>query len=264
MSFVRVEDEGDRLLVVNTNAARRGALTAEYHAALCAALERAAADPRIASVILCAEGGFFCAGGDLNILATRAELTETERSAHIEVLHRSVRAIRACPRPVIAAVEGGAAGAGVSIAFACDLLVAAEDARFTLAYVKAGLVPDGGVLAVLARSLPPMLLSRMALTGAPVGAQRLDALGALSLMTPAGGALAGARELAAEIAAGPGKAQTAIKALLEQGRTEGVEAQLTAEARAMAHAQGQAEAAEGIAAFLGRRPADFAKLRGEP
>lgn len=259
----RIEDRGDRLVVVNANATRRNALTPAYYDALHDALAQAAASPRVTSVILTGEGGFFCAGGDLTALATRRDLPEAARRERIEALHDLIRAIRACPVPVIAAVDGGAAGAGVSLAFACDLVVAAEDARFTIAYVKAGLTPDGGITWTLARHLPPALLARLALTGEPITAPRLDALGALSALSAPGEALAAAHDLADRLAAGPGATQRTIKALLHRAGAATLDAQLDAERDAMARAQGSAEAAEGIGAFLDKRSPDFTRLRDE-
>ena len=137
----RVEDKGDRLVVWNGNTAKRGALSPELYTCILQAVDQAQ-DRRIRAVIITSEGPFFCAGGDLNVLIARRNLKEAERRQKVDDLHDVIRAIRSCPVPVIAAVEGGAAGAGLSIALACDLIVASEEAKFTAAYVKAGLVPD--------------------------------------------------------------------------------------------------------------------------
>ncbi|MBJ3764181.1 enoyl-CoA hydratase/isomerase family protein [Maribius pontilimi] len=256
----RIEHRGDALIVWNVNAARRNALTPEYYAAVVEACERAAV-PGIAAVVLTGEGDFFCAGGDLNTLITRRELSEAARRDKIEGLHGVIRAIRACPAPVIAAVEGGAAGAGVSIAFACDMVVAARQARFTMAYVKAGLAPDGGLTQTLARVIPPHLLARLMLLGESVDAERLHMIGALSEICADGDALDTALSLADRLGDGPQDTQRAIKRLLVQGRAATLDTQLDAERDAMARAQGGDEAGEGIAAFLDKRPPDFRKLR---
>ncbi|SDF22647.1 oxepin-CoA hydrolase, alternative type [Limimaricola pyoseonensis] len=261
MTAARIEDWGDRLIVWNLNAGRRGALTADYYPVLHEALAIAAAEPRIVAVILVSEGGFFSAGGDLNVLATRAAQTEAERRGNIEKLHDLIRAVHDCPKPVIAAIEGGAAGAGLSLALACDLSVAARDARFTAAYVKAGLVPDAGLTHALAAGLPRALANRMVLLGEPVGAERLHALGALSELAEPGTAFDAALELANRLASGPSATQGAIKALMTGAAGGDLHAQLDAERDAMAHAQGTPEAAEGIRAFLEKRAPDFAKLR---
>lgn len=256
-----IRDEGRWLTVVNRNPARRNALSEGFYAGLEAALSRAAAEPRIAAVIVTGEGDFFCSGGDLGFLATAPSMPEDGRRAQIERLHRVIRAIRACPRPVIAAVEGGAAGAGASVALACDMIVAAREARFIAAYVSAGLVPDGGLTAALSAALPPQLAAEMCLTAAPVTAGRLHALGAVNALTEAGDALSAAEALAQRLANGPAEAQAAIKRLLTGARATLYEAQLAAECDAMTAALGAPEAAEGIAAFLGKRAPDFARLR---
>lgn len=259
-----IRDEGRWLTVVNRNPGRRNALSEELYAALEAALARASAEPRLAAVIVTGADGFFCSGGDLNFLAAAASMSGDGRRARIDRLHGVIRAVRACPRPVIAAVEGGAAGAGASLALACDMIVAARDARFTAAYVSAGLVPDGGLTASLTAALPPQLAAEMCLTAAPVTAERLHALGAVNALTDPGGALAAAEALAQKLAAGPAAAQAAIKRLLTGARDRLYEGQLAAEREAMAAALGAPEAAEGIAAFLGKRAPDFARLRQGP
>ncbi|MDK3018986.1 oxepin-CoA hydrolase, alternative type [Pseudodonghicola flavimaris] len=256
MTHARIEDRGDRLVVLNGNAARRGALTPEFLDAITAAAEQALA-PRIKAVILSSEGPFFCAGGDLNVLITRQGLAEDDRRAQIDRLHARIRAIRTCPVPVIAAIEGGAAGAGLSIALACDLIVAAEDAKFTAAYVKAGLVPDGGLTAALARILPRPLSMEMCLLGRPVTAARMAALGAVNLLTAPGGAEAGAMELADALAKGPRNTQGVIRSMVARAYDTTEAEQLDIERDAMGRATGSADAAEGIAAFLEKRAPDW-------
>ncbi|MCV6594086.1 MAG: enoyl-CoA hydratase family protein [Silicimonas sp.] len=251
-----IEDKGDRLIIWNGNEGRRGALSPELYDAINAAMDQARA-PRIRAVILTSEGGFFCAGGDLNTLIERRKLSSPDRRARIELLHDLIRAIRACPVPVIAAVEGGAAGAGVSLALACDMVVAAEDAKFTVAYVKAGLVPDGGLTASLARALPRQMAMEMCLMGRPVAATRLAELGVVSACPEAGATFALAMEMADHIARGPRTAQGVIRQMVAAAY-DGPEAdQLSRERDAMVTAVAGHEAAEGIAAFLAKRKPNF-------
>ena len=252
----RLEDAGDRLIVWNGNTAKRGALSPELYACIAEAM-RKAADPRIRAVILTSDGDFFCAGGDLTVLIERRSLSEPERRDKVDDLHDLVRAMRACPVPLIAAVEGGAAGAGLSLALACDLIVAAQGARFVAAYVKAGLVPDGGLTASLARILPRPLAMEMCLLARPVTADRMLALGAVNEVVSPGMAMARARELADAIAAGPRAAQAVIRSMVAEAYETSEAAQLDRERDAMAHAAGQDEAAEGIAAFLEKRKPDY-------
>ncbi|MFC3614445.1 oxepin-CoA hydrolase, alternative type [Lutimaribacter marinistellae] len=256
MSVARLEDEGDRLVVVNGNAARRGALSPELYDAINAAMAQAA-EPRVRAVILTSDGGFFCAGGDLNVLIERRKLATEERRGRVDLLHDLVRGIRACPVPVIAAVEGGAAGAGLSLALACDMIVAAEGARFTAAYVKAGLVPDGGLTASLARILPRPLAMEMCLLARPVEAAQMAALGAVNEVVPQGETLAAAQAIADRLAQGPRVAQGVIRHLVAAAYDREETAQLDAERDAMVTAQVGDEAAEGIAAFLEKRRPSF-------
>ena len=244
MTLARVEDQGDRLVVVNMNAARRGALSPDLYAAVGDAFAQAA-DTRVRAVILTSEGGFFCAGGDLNVLIERRALPVAERVNRIEGLHGLIRAIRASPVPVIAAVEGGAAGAGLSLALACDLIVAGHSAQFTAAYVKAGLVPDGGLTSALSRVLPRPLAMEICLLGRPVEAERMAALGVVNQVVPDGQVDAAAHTLADALARGPRRAQGTIRRLVSEAYESSEADQLTAEQFAMAQAQGGAEADEG-------------------
>lgn len=256
MTLARIDDRGDRLVVINLNSTRRGALSPDYYAAITEACEQAR-DPRIRAVVLESEGDYFCAGGDLNVLIERSKLTEPERREKIEGLHGVIRGLRACPVPVIAAIEGGAAGAGLSIALACDLLVAAEGAQFTAAYVKAGLVPDGGLTAALARMIPRQLSMEMCLMGRPVSAETMAQLSVVNRLVPAGTANAQAHELADRLAHGPRRTQGVIRQMVADAYDSNSAEQLTRERDEMARAQGGADAAEGIRAFLEKRKPDF-------
>lgn len=253
--------EGAVRVLVNSNPAARNAITPALYDQLPAALLDAARDPAIGAIVLTGAGGYFCAGGDLRQLATRHELAPQERRARIERLHALVRALRACPKPVIAAVEGGAAGAGLSLALACDMLVTARDASFSMAYVKVGLSPDGGATAFLARFLSRQLLTELCLLGDRIDAQRLHALGAVNRLSEPGAALAEALELAARVTQGPHRAGARIKQLCENAGAASLEQQLDLEAQLMVQSQGDDEAREGIAAFFARRDPDFVTLR---
>jgi enoyl-CoA hydratase/carnithine racemase len=251
-----VEKAADRLIVWNGNEDKRGAITPEYYEAITTAVE-VAKDPKMRAVIITSQGDFFCAGGDLNALRERRTLSEVERQGKIELLHDVIRAIRACDVPVIAAVKGGAAGAGASIALACDFIVAEAGCKFTAAYVKAGLVPDGGLTASLARMIPRPLAMEMCVLARPVTADRMAALGAVNLITTRDQVMAEAQSLADAVAAGPRNAQGRIRAMVAQAYDQTEAAQLDVERDAMAHAAGGDEAGEGIAAFLEKRKPEF-------
>lgn len=253
---------GDVLILSNNNVAARNALSPEFYAAVTTALQQAAADSGVGAIILTGEGGHFCAGGDLRQLAQRRELPEAERRAKLEGLHDLIRAVRDCPKPVIAAVEGAAAGAGLSLALACDMLVAASNSVFSVAYIKVGLTPDGGATAFLAEFVSRQVLTELCLTGERLSGERLHALGAVNRLAAPGQALEVALALAEQIAQGPELATARIKQLCRQAPHTTLEEQLELEAQTMVQSQVTEESREGIGAFLDKRPADFRKLRG--
>ena len=253
----RLEDAGDRMIVWNGNAQMRGAITPEFYATIQEAIANAA-DPRIRAVVITSDGDFFCAGGNLNAIIERANLPEQERRDKIEELHDVIRAIRASPVPVIAAVKGGAAGAGVSIALACDFLIAEAGVKFTAAYVKAGLVPDGGLTAHLARALPRQLAMEMCVLAQPVLSERLFDLGVVNIVADdAQGVMDQAQALMDRIALGPRGAQGKIRQMVATAYDQDEAAQLDLERDAMAFAFGTPEAQEGISAFLEKRAPKF-------
>jgi len=253
--------EGAVLVLSNNNPAARNALSPAFYQALTQALNDAKNDATVGAIVLTGEGGHFCAGGDLRQLVKRRDLAIPERREKLEGLHDLIRAVRACPKPVIAAVEGAAAGAGVSLALACDMLVAARNAAFSVAYVKIGLTPDGGATAFLAQFVSRQVLTELCLTGERVSGERLHALGPVNRLAEPGEALAQAIALAQQLAAGPDEAMGNIKALCHAAYDNTLDQQLEQEAQYMVHAQGGEESREGMAAFLEKRAPDYTQLR---
>ncbi|MET1114891.1 MAG: oxepin-CoA hydrolase, alternative type [Comamonas sp.] len=253
--------EGAVLVLSNNNPAARNALSPAFYLALTQALQGVKNDPTVGAIVLTGEGGHFCAGGDMRQLVKRRELALPERREKLEGLHDLIRAVRDCPKPVIAAVEGAAAGAGVSLALACDMLVAARNAVFSVAYVKIGLTPDGGATAFLAQFVSRQVLTELCLTGERISGERLHALGAVNRLAEPGEALAQAIALATQLASGPDEAMAHIKALCHGAYDNTLEQQLEQEAQYMVHAQGGEESREGIGAFLEKRAPDYTKLR---
>jgi len=256
--------EGAVLVLSNNNVAVRNALSHGFCEALTAALREADNDPTVGAVVLTGEGGHFCAGGDLRHLATSHERSLQTRRASLEGLHDLIRGMRNGSKPIIAAVEGAAAGAGLSLALACDMLVAAKNAVFSVAYVKVGLTPDGGATAFLAEFTSRQVLTELCLTGNRIDGARLHALGAVNRLVEPGHAVAEAIVLAKQIAHGPLQAATRIKDLCWQAQHNALDQQLEAEAQYMLTSQVTDEAREGIAAFLEKRQPDYVKLRGNP
>ncbi|GAA6208468.1 enoyl-CoA hydratase [Cognatishimia sp. WU-CL00825] len=255
--FFRRDLHDRHLELWNTFTETRNALTPEYYQGVIDGLREASENPAITAVILSGEGGFFCSGGDLNQLKERRDMTLEQRYANINRLHDIIRAIRACPKPVISAVEGGAAGAGLSIALACDMVVSAEKAKFVLAYVRAGLVPDGGVTRTLMQMLPRATVAKMAMMAKPLLAERLYDLGAITEIVAKGAAMDTARGLAAELSTGPERAIASIKTLMNQAEDATMEAHLDTECEAMARALGGGETQIGISAFLNKQTPIF-------
>jgi enoyl-CoA hydratase/carnithine racemase len=258
-SVLLTRREGAVLVLSNNNVAARNALSMAFYDALSKALHEAALDSSVRAIVLTGEGGHFCAGGDLRQLVQRRELSAPERRARLECLHDLVRTLRDCPKPVIAAVEGAAAGAGLSLAMACDLLVAAKNAVFSVAYVKVGLTPDGGATAFLSECVSRQVLTELCLTGAPVSGERLHALGAVNRLVESGQALHTALALAAEVSKGPPQAMARIKNLCRMAMRNSLEDQLELEAQFMVEAMASEESLEGIQAFLDKRTPDFSQ-----
>jgi enoyl-CoA hydratase/carnithine racemase len=240
------------------NPAQRNAIKAEISAELARQLRLASFDATVGAVVLRGDGEHFCAGGDL---LTLGESRRTNPPQHhfdrVGKLNELVRCLRDCSKPVIAAVEGHAAGAGFSVALGCDLIVAAENAQFTMAYVKIGLNPDGDGSYFLARALPLQLANELLMTGAAVAAPRLHSAGVVNRCVAPGTASAEAMKLAAELAQGATKAIGRIKRLANEAQRHDYSQHLELERSLFVEALHGEEAGEGIAAFLEKRKARF-------
>lgn len=249
--------EGRVLIAINADPETRNALSWDFTDAFREAVEAAGRDHTIGAIVLTGANGFFCSGGNINALRERSTLPLAERRASVEKLHAMIRAMRACPKPIVAAIEGGAAGAGASLALACDLIVAARDAYVSIAYVKIGLTPDGGSTAFLGRAVPRQMLAEMAMTGDRIPVARLHALGVVNDLVAPGAALESAVARGKSLAEGPRQALAAIKGLIDAAPQNTLGAQLALEADSIARAIGSAEGREGLAAFLEKRKPVF-------
>ncbi|MEU7831744.1 MULTISPECIES: enoyl-CoA hydratase-related protein [unclassified Nonomuraea] len=205
-------------------------LTAEVKAALLDALRRAAADPEVRAVLLTGSGRAFCAGQDLREHADNLEagrgLADTVR-AHYNPI---VELITTMAKPVVAAVNGVAAGAGASLAFACDLRVASDKTKFAMAFAGVGLAPDSGASWTLARLVGLGRATELLLLGEPLGAARALELGVVTRVVPADDVLKTAHELAVRLAAGPTRAFAATKRALAYAATHSLPETLAVEA----------------------------------
>ncbi len=232
----------------------RNALGPEIYAAGIEALNAAENNPDVRSVIITGEGDNFCAGGNLNRLLANRQHPPEVQSQSIEGLHSFIECIRTYPKPVIAAVEGAAAGAGFSLALACDLLVAARNSVFVMSYSTVGLSPDGGGSWQLVQKLPTNLAMEWMLTAERLTADRLYHLGLINRLADAGDALETARVLASSLNERAPNVLASIKELTQLAQTSDLHTQLDNERVHFVRNLHHANAQEGIEAFLGKRP----------
>lgn len=211
----------------------------------------------VRAVVIAGAGKTFCAGGDVKQFVTEDEQLPTYVRAITTYLHAAISALARMNAPVIAAVEGSAAGGGMSLALACDLIIAAESARFTAAYTRIGLCPDGSMTYSLARLVGVRRALELTLTNRTLTAAEALDWGIVTAVAPDGEALLRADELAHQFTQGPTLAYGATKRLIHAGWSETLETQMMAESQAISAMAGTADAREGMAAFLARRAPNF-------
>jgi 2-(1,2-epoxy-1,2-dihydrophenyl)acetyl-CoA isomerase len=199
---------------------------------LLSAIEAAASDPAVRALILTGAGRGFCSGGDRRRLGQIREAEDVGELARLlDLGRRIVLALRSCPKPVIAAINGAAAGAGLSLALACDLRLAADSATFSSAFVKLGLVPDWGCTWLLTRLVGPGRAIELAWSGRKLGAAEALSLGLVHHVIPDAELAGEARRVATELAAAPASAVAGIKALVLRSEASALETQLLEEKR---------------------------------
>lgn len=241
------------LILTLSNPGAKNALHPDMYAAAIETLSTAERDDTIRAVVLTGADRFFCAGGNLNRLLENRSKDKSAQVESIDNLHGWIEAIRDCPKPVIAAVEGAAAGAGFSLALACDLIVAGASAKFVMAYVNVGLTPDGGGSWFLAQALPRQLAAEILIAGKPVLASRLHELGLVNRLVADGAVLDAALDWADELAALSPNAIERIKALTHEAQGNTLAQHFEAEKRHFVESLHHRDAQEGISAFLEKR-----------
>ncbi len=251
---IKSTSEGQTLVLTISDLEFRNALGPEIYAQGVEALNAAENNPDIRSVVITGEGGNFCAGGNLRRLQGNRELPPEVQAQSINSLHSWIDSIRTFPKPVIAAVEGAAAGAGFSLALACDFVVAAENAVFVMAYSSVALSPDGGGSWALSRALPRALVTELLMCGERIGAPRLHALGLVNRNVTAGDALHEALKLADTLNARAPNAVASIKELINDAQANTLGQQMDAERAHFVRNLHHPNGGEGIAAFLDKRP----------
>jgi len=214
-------------------------------------------DPGIRAVVLTGVGAMFCAGGDLRSFAAAGTGIASCLKELTVYLHAAVSRLTRMDAPVIAAVNGIAAGAGFSLAVAADLVIASESAAFVMAYTNAGLVPDGSSTFFLPRRIGDRRARELMLTNRRLSAAEALDWGLVNQVVPAEQLLPAATKLATTLAAGPTRAFGFTKALLNETFEHGLETQMELEARAIAAASNGPDGQEGIRAFLKKRKPAF-------
>jgi 2-(1,2-epoxy-1,2-dihydrophenyl)acetyl-CoA isomerase len=252
---LRVERDGPVATIVLDRPDALNALTVPLKEALLVALSDVDRDRTIRAVVLTGAGRAFCAGQDLR---ERLEPDALPLADEIRTRYNPViRAMRALPKPIVGAINGVAAGAGASLAFACDLRIAAEGASFLLAFGRVGLIPDSGVTWLLPRLVGGAKAAELALTGEPLSAADAERFGLVAKVVPAAEVVVVAQALAARLAAGAPIALALTKEAIESSWSATLDEQLETEAELQGRAGATADHREGIAAFLERRSPRF-------
>jgi len=215
-------------------------------------------DPSVRAVVVTASGQqAFSAGGDLAAFGALGPALPAALKKMTTELHGALSRLARMEAPVVTAVNGVAAGGGFSLAVAGDLVLAAASARFTLAYTRAGLTPDGSSTWLLPRLVGLRRAQELMLTNRVLTAQEALEWGLVTRVVPDDELQAEAAKLAASLAAGPTLSYGSVKRLLLLSEGNALETQMEHEARAIADAARSADGGEGIAAFLAKRPAKF-------
>src|SRR6185503_9355300 len=240
MAEVELARDGAVLTITLNRPEVFNAFNAALHAALADALAEAA-DPEVRAVVITGAGRGFCAGQDLTEFRESPDIGQALRGTY----HPNIRAIRALEKPVIAAVNGAAAGAGLSLACACDLRIASDAAMLAPGFIGIGLVPDAGGAHFLARILGIPRAFEWMSSGRRLTATEAQAWGLVS------------EAYAAEWAARPTRGVALTKRLFDEAAGRGLEETLALEAELQGEATGTEDFAEGVAAFLEKRSPEF-------
>lgn len=244
------QSEGVATLVLNRPQVMN-ALNSRMRAEIVAALSDL--PPGTRAVVLTGAGRAFCSGQDLTDAAAARDLERTLREEYEPML----AAVTGCAVPVVAAVNGVAAGAGANLALAADLVIAAQGASFIQAFTRIGLIPDAGGTWILPRLVGRARAMGMMLLAEPVGAAQAAEWGLIWEALPDAGFAEAVAARARRLAQGPTGAFLAIRQALAASGTNDMAAQLALEARLQGAAGRSADFAEGVAAFLDKRPARF-------
>ena len=254
---VLVEAHGDWLQITLNRPDKLNCLNRSMHLALRAALQQAH-DQAARAVLITGAGRGFCAGQDLGDRrpGTSDWPPDLQQTLN-DYFNPNIKLITSLPAPVICAVNGVAAGAGMSIALACDMVLAADSASFIQSFSKIGLVPDAGSSWILPRRVGMARAMGLALTATPLSAADAEAWGLIWKRYEDDALLQAARAMAEQLASGPTAAFASTKMLMQRAATADIETQLDHEARAQKLCATSTDYTEGVQAFLDKRASRF-------
>lgn len=256
---IQLEQRGQVAVLTLNRPEKLNALTVDVARDFKAAM-REALDNHSRAVILTGAGRAFCAGGDLREMqniATKEGRLEAFFDEPLRMLNETIMLIRQTPVPFIAAVNGVASGGGCNLALACDLVLAAEGARFNQAFIKIGLSPDCGGTFILPRLVGWKRAAELMFTGDMVTAQEALEMGMINAVTPDSELMSRALAMAERLAAAPTAAIAQIKRLLEASAVNDQGTQLELERKAQIESGKTKDFIEGVSAFLEKRPPRF-------
>ncbi|EQB30826.1 enoyl-CoA hydratase/isomerase family protein [Sphingobium ummariense] len=236
---------------------KRNAVDPEFAFRLHELAEHCAADQAIRCVVLTGSGKFFCVGGDIDAFSAAGEDAEAAVGALARSFHAGIHRLATMEKPLVTAINGPAAGAGLSLAILGDIALAAASAHFTSAYSAVGLTPDGGASWWLPRLIGMRRAQEMILTNRRIGAEEAAAIGLVTRVVPDDALRTEASTVASALAKGPIRALARCRALLVESATADLSTQLDREAASIAESAGAAEGREGVTAFLAKRPPHF-------
>ena len=236
------------------------ALNRDMTQALRDSMEAAARDRGVGAVIITGAGRAFCAGADLKDVVARRDAGDRDLGDDLRTNYTPlIRAMRACPKPVIAAINGTAAGAGLSLALACDLRIAAAGASLIVVFVRVGLVPDAGSLFFLTRMLGLSKATELAMSGDPLTVEEAQTLGLVAAVVPPEQLAVAARDRARRLNDGPRQTYALIKHGLERALDLDLEQAMELESQLQSVAAETADAKEAIQAFVEKRKPQFGR-----
>jgi 2-(1,2-epoxy-1,2-dihydrophenyl)acetyl-CoA isomerase len=221
-------------------------------------VNRCSVDPSVRAVVLTGAGErAFCAGGDVAEFVQKGDEVELMLREMTTLLHTGISRLAWLRAPVIAAVNGVAAGAGLSFAACCDLAIAADTAKFTSAYTQIGLTPDGSSTYFLTRLVGQRRAKELYLTNRVLSAQEALDWGLVNRVVPAGDLMTEVTKLATQLAKGPTLAYDGVKKLVMMSDNDTLESQMERETRSIAQMSRTKDAREGFKAFVEKRKPNF-------